>query len=86
MSHLEPVELEFVLARRLGAARAENRGTLLVAWPAEDDGDDDGGDDDGGDDDGDDDGNNDEHQAATSRPILFWAIVDTSTCSQNAQS
>ena len=80
MSHLEPVQLEFVLARRLGAARAENRGTLLVAWPAEDDGDD------GGDDDGGDDGNNDEHQAATSRPILFWAIVDTSTCSQNAQS
>ena len=80
MSHLEPVELEFVLARRLGAARAENRGTLLVAWPTEDDGDD------GGDDDGGDDGNNDEHQAATSRPILFWAIVDTSTCSQNAQS
>ena len=73
MSHLEPVQLEFVLARRLGAARAENRGTLLVAWPAEDDGDD------GGDDDGGDDGNNDEHQAATSRPILFWAIVDIST-------
>ena len=53
MSHLEPVELEFVLARRLGAARAENRGTLFVAWPTEDDGDD------GGDDDGGDDGNND---------------------------
>ena len=80
MSHLEPVQLEFVLARRLGAARAENRGTLLVAWPTEDDGDD------SGDDDGGDDGNNDEHQAATSRPISFWAIVDTSTCSQNAQS
>ena len=31
VSHLEPVQLEFVLARRLGAARAENRGTLLVA-------------------------------------------------------
>ena len=79
MSHLEPVQLEFVLARRLGAARAENRGTLFVAWPTEDDGDDGGDDDDGGGDDVGDDGNNDEHQAATSRPILFWAIVDIST-------